>query len=816
MGGQQHSPAPLVHLRQQRAGLGGREKPDGFAGAPFANIASCPENSRSVDGDFFACSSTDAFDYGYDPSADAVRNQGQASTSVANLFYMVNWLHDWFYDAGFDEASGNAQARNFGRGGIEGDPIDAWALAYSVRNNASMATPADGASPNMRMYVFDKGGPTRSAALDNTIVAHEWGHYLTRRLIGNANGLTTRLGAGLGEGWGDFVAQLVTVTDKDRAKPGNAQFQGAYAQGAYANADSVNPAVDGSNTAYFGSRRYPYSTDMAKNPLTFKHIQDGEPLPANVPVNHALIQHTAGTGFGNAEIHNVGEVWATMLWECYASILNQREFADAQQRMKNYFVTSLKLTPVNPTFTEARDAVLASMAASDSQDYASCLGAFAKRGAGLDALAPDRVSINLQGVVESYNAGPLLLVDDLRVSTSVGGAMRCDADDLLDNGETAMLTFNLVNRGNTEISGISLAFQSDQAQIAFPKGASLDLPDAIAPGKSLAMRVPMTLAGMTSFANAQIGVNVRLANELASARGQTVSAWINADIAGASSTDDPVRVWPGAMNLENSQWAVAGDNAGEHWYQVSVPDQTLLTTMYTPEIKASSDTDLILSFDQDYAFAADETNGGQLIVSLPHSLDVGVAAEIVPYTGRIWWTRQGALPNANPLRNQPAFTGRSNGWKRNVTVNFGREYAGKLLRIGWRVGSTANANPDAAQFWRVDNIRFSGVDNRPFASIVAQAGQCAHPLMQVDAVPPPAAPADGSAAAGVASGAVAATEPPKPAATAQTQGDTKALAPTAIPTLSHAGYVLLSILLGGLGHACLGRRSARQKTDRRT
>jgi large repetitive protein len=61
----------------------------------------------------------------------------------------------WFYDAGFDEASGNAQSVNYGRGGVEGDPIQAQGQDYLGRNNANMSTPADGASPRMQMYLFD-------------------------------------------------------------------------------------------------------------------------------------------------------------------------------------------------------------------------------------------------------------------------------------------------------------------------------------------------------------------------------------------------------------------------------------------------------------------------------------------------------------------------------------------------------------------------------------------------------------------------------------------------------------------------------------
>jgi len=32
-------------------------------------------------------------------------------------------MHDWLYGYGFDEASGNFQVDNFGRGGSGGDPV---------------------------------------------------------------------------------------------------------------------------------------------------------------------------------------------------------------------------------------------------------------------------------------------------------------------------------------------------------------------------------------------------------------------------------------------------------------------------------------------------------------------------------------------------------------------------------------------------------------------------------------------------------------------------------------------------------------------
>ncbi len=76
-----------------------------------------------------------------------------------------------------------------------------------------------------------KRGRTWTATARSTtqIVAHEWGHYISNRLVGNANGLINNQGRSMGEGWADFHAMLMTVRDEDRNVPGNSQFQGVYA-----------------------------------------------------------------------------------------------------------------------------------------------------------------------------------------------------------------------------------------------------------------------------------------------------------------------------------------------------------------------------------------------------------------------------------------------------------------------------------------------------------------------------------------------------------------------------------------------------------
>src|ERR1051325_9534686 len=103
---------------------------------------------------------------------------------------------------------------------------------------------------------------SRDGTLDNQIVAHEWGHYISNRLIGNANGLVNNQGRAMGEGWGDFHSLLLSVRAEDINVPSNPNWNGVFAMAGYATGHGV------SNSYYFGIRRIPYSADFNKNPLS--------------------------------------------------------------------------------------------------------------------------------------------------------------------------------------------------------------------------------------------------------------------------------------------------------------------------------------------------------------------------------------------------------------------------------------------------------------------------------------------------------------------------------------------------------------------
>jgi extracellular elastinolytic metalloproteinase len=130
-----------------------------------ANNAADTGGADVTDGRFLT-----AADLTQSPKTDDNRN-----VAVQNLFYFNNYVHDKLYTAGFDEAAGNFQTDNLGRGGSlakANDAVNAEAQDGSGTDNANFSTPADGSAPRMQMYLWtpkgdhqvDAGGVTYLAA----------------------------------------------------------------------------------------------------------------------------------------------------------------------------------------------------------------------------------------------------------------------------------------------------------------------------------------------------------------------------------------------------------------------------------------------------------------------------------------------------------------------------------------------------------------------------------------------------------------------------------------------------------------------------
>ena len=153
---------------------GGNESPAGWLAAASQRTTNITGNNTNAyldtdnnnradrggdqvaDGSFLAAS-----DFGQQPSAADNR-----AVSVQNLFYLNNVVHDIAYRHGFTEAAGNFQADNFGRGGLGADPVKAEAQDGSGTNNANFATPADGTSGRMQMFLWSGVGPTHQVVVN--------------------------------------------------------------------------------------------------------------------------------------------------------------------------------------------------------------------------------------------------------------------------------------------------------------------------------------------------------------------------------------------------------------------------------------------------------------------------------------------------------------------------------------------------------------------------------------------------------------------------------------------------------------------------
>ncbi|HVR39002.1 MAG TPA: M36 family metallopeptidase, partial [Thermoanaerobaculia bacterium] len=141
--------------------------PDGY-GNPITAPADPPT------GDYRANrTAVDQFLHTHVPDTNSTALAENRQGAIQQLFYNNNFLHDWFYDSGFNEASGNAQTNNFGRGGLVNDSLKAQADDFQSFSNANMLTPADGTRPRMRMYVF----PSISSMLDVSAPPSAVGKY---------------------------------------------------------------------------------------------------------------------------------------------------------------------------------------------------------------------------------------------------------------------------------------------------------------------------------------------------------------------------------------------------------------------------------------------------------------------------------------------------------------------------------------------------------------------------------------------------------------------------------------------------------------
>jgi hypothetical protein len=262
---------------------------------------------------------------------------------ITQLFWYTNDMHDWLWGFGFDEASGNFQVTNFSGNGTGGDPVLAEAqdgfnngcvdnMMNPIRclNNANFGTNADGSAARMQMYMWARPNrPYRDGSMDGDVIAHEYGHGVSNRLVvGTLSNATNQAGS-LGEGWSDAISFL---------RWGDA---------------TVAEYVTGDTTG--GIRNFNYDS----HPWTYGNYS----LAVNSP-------------------HRNGEIWAATMYDIRVLLginLTTELMLDGMRSTGN---------GPSPTFLNARDGILANdQAANGEANRCALWAAFAGRGMGANAIS---------------------------------------------------------------------------------------------------------------------------------------------------------------------------------------------------------------------------------------------------------------------------------------------------------------------------------------------------------------------------------------------------------------------------------------------
>jgi len=299
--------------------------------------------------------------FNYPLDLDSPNVEDYFSASATNVFVLTNKLHDVYYKFGFNEQFGNFQVNNFGKGGVGNDPVKILIQDRSGSNNANFATPVDGYSPKMRLYPFTSKEPEKDSALVNQIMIHEYSHGVTQRLTGGPDKtscLSSDESNALSEGWSDFFAIAMELNSTNKRNDEFKMFEWLYGDAA---------------------RSKPICSDMNVNDLTYNSL--------------------SYSSQGRLECHMGGEVWVNtlneILWnfiEIYGICNDVSETTVSSKSEGNVLaiqivIDAIKIQPCNPTFLEARDAiVLAQKQRFNKQDlHCAIWKGFAKRGMGVNA-----------------------------------------------------------------------------------------------------------------------------------------------------------------------------------------------------------------------------------------------------------------------------------------------------------------------------------------------------------------------------------------------------------------------------------------------
>ena len=309
-------------------------------------------------------------------------NDADIDASITHLFVTHNRMHDWSYFLGFTEQNSNLQLNNFGNtqpsrendpeiGNAQAGAVSGGSPSYLGRDNANQITLQDGIPGITNQYLFQPiaaalYSPCVDGSMDVGIVAHEYTHAISNRMVGGPDaGLSE---GAMGESWSDLVAAeylwengLVPTADEDPT-----------AVGIYA---TQNKKVAIRNFS------------MTPNPLNYSNV---------------------GYDTGGPEVHSDGEIWNAVNWDVrqalvdkynaqypYTDMALQKACAEGKKDAANcpgnrrwiqLTFDAFLLSPGSVSMLGFRDAMLAAdVARFGGANQVEIWRAFSKRGFGVNA-----------------------------------------------------------------------------------------------------------------------------------------------------------------------------------------------------------------------------------------------------------------------------------------------------------------------------------------------------------------------------------------------------------------------------------------------
>lgn len=242
---------------------------------------------------------------------------------------------------------------------------------------------------------------TKEGSFDNGIVIHEYGHGISNRNTGNGYSCLQSSGSKeqMGEGWSDFFALMLTNRPGDNASV-------PRGIGTYATSEAINGG---------GIRPAQYSPDLGVNPFTYSNTNG--------------MEYTNQYGQLVPDVHSIGFVWASMLWDLHWKYAEKYGYSsdvmenttNGSTRVLQLVTDGLKLQPCSPSFIDGRDAILAAeMNTTGGADKCMIWNVFARRGLGVNATTGSKTDINDQVADFTVPEECVLATNEADMNKSIG------------------------------------------------------------------------------------------------------------------------------------------------------------------------------------------------------------------------------------------------------------------------------------------------------------------------------------------------------------------------------------------------------------